>query len=194
MNFYIKNSWGPTKHQNRNWDIPKEILNLVWKGKLPIKINTSIWKLLHEYSYKLEAHWKGNSCILYLFFVQGPFHIYSLVARAVWFGSSPLIKTSELNQISLRMWLVDVLLRNKKLEQANLSYLQFIFTTLWTIWLNRNQVVHEGKCPNPMEIILTAQNLVCRYQPEFYNEKTNQKLPNPMVSSRLNDVFCGFFY
>ena len=126
--------------------------------------------------------------------MQGPFHIYSSVARAVWFGSSPLIKTSELNQISLRMWLVDVLLRNKKLEQANLSYLQFIFTTLWTIWLNRNQVVHEGKCPNPMELILTAQNLVCRYQTEFYNEKTNQKLPNPMVSSRLNDVFCGFFY
>ena len=36
------------QHQNRNSDIPKEIWNLVWKLKLPIKINTFIWKLLHE--------------------------------------------------------------------------------------------------------------------------------------------------
>ena len=36
------------QHQNRNSDIPKEIWNLVWKVKLPIKINTFIWKLLHE--------------------------------------------------------------------------------------------------------------------------------------------------
>ena len=37
-------------------------------------------------------------------------------------------------------------------------------TTLWTIWNHRNQVVHEGKCPNPIEIILTSQNPLCRYQ------------------------------
>ena len=43
-------------------------------------------------------------------------------------------------------------------------YLQAIFTTLWTIWNQRNTLVHEGKQPNPTEVILTAQNLSCRYQ------------------------------
>ena len=43
-------------------------------------------------------------------------------------------------------------------------YFQAIFTTLWTIWNQRNTLVHEGKQPNPMEVILTAQNLSCRYQ------------------------------
>ena len=43
-------------------------------------------------------------------------------------------------------------------------YLQAIFTTFWTIWNHRNTVVHEGKQPNPMEVILKAQNLSCRYQ------------------------------
>lgn len=42
-----------------------------------------------------------------------------------------------------------------------------MFTTLWTIWNHRNQVVHEGKCPNPIEIMLTSQNLLCRYQNAF---------------------------
>ena len=43
-------------------------------------------------------------------------------------------------------------------------YLQAIFTTLWTFWNQRNTLVHEGKQPNPMEVILKAQNLSCRYQ------------------------------
>ena len=43
-------------------------------------------------------------------------------------------------------------------------YLQAIFTTFWTILNHRNTVVHEGKQPTPMEVILTAQNLSCRYQ------------------------------
>ena len=37
--------------------------------------------------------------------------------------------------------------------------MQNIFTTLWTIWFHRNMVFHEGKQPNPMEVILMAQTL-----------------------------------
>ena len=42
-------------------------------------------------------------------------------------------------------------------------YLQSSFTTLWTMWNHRNRVVHEGIQPNPIEVILIAQNLSCRY-------------------------------
>lgn len=50
-----------------------------------------------------------------------------------------------------------------------MQYLQRIFTTLWTLWNHRNRVVHEGIQPNPIEVILTAQNLSCTYQNIFTN-------------------------
>ena len=53
------------------------------------------------------------------------------------------------------------------MDQDMMHYLQAVFTTLWTIWTHRNLVVHEGKHPNPVEVILTAQSLTCRYQEAF---------------------------
>ena len=32
---------------------------------------------------------------------------------------------------------------------------------------HRNKVVHEGRQPNPMDVILTAHNLFCRYKDAF---------------------------
>ena len=61
-------------------------------------------------------------------------------------------------------------------EEGSFEYLQSIFTTLWTIWLHRNTVVHEGKQPNPMEVILTAQTLFCRYKEVFSNR------PSPLIT------------
>jgi len=54
-------------------------------------------------------------------------------------------------QISLKSLLADCILRNKDLHQDNMFFLQTVFTNLWTIWLQRNQVVHEGNRPDPME-------------------------------------------
>ena len=38
-----------------------------------------------------------------------------------------------------------------------MDYLKVVFTFLLTIWNHRNLVTHEGKSPNPLEVILTAQ-------------------------------------
>ena len=48
-----------------------------------------------------------------------------------------------------------------------MSYLQGIFITFWSIWTYRNLVVHEGKHPNPLEVVLTAQSLICRFKEAF---------------------------
>uniref|UniRef100_A0A7N2M942 Uncharacterized protein n=1 Tax=Quercus lobata TaxID=97700 RepID=A0A7N2M942_QUELO len=31
----------------------------------------------------------------------------------------------------------------------------------------RNMVLHQGKLPNPMEVVLTSQSLICKYQEAF---------------------------
>lgn len=38
-----------------------------------------------------------------------------------------------------------------------------ILTTLWCIWFHRNQVILEGKPPNPMETVLTTNSFMNRY-------------------------------
>ena len=63
---------------------------------------------------------------------------------------------TDLANVSMQQWVGNLLDRHKKLEAESIIYLQAIFTTLWTIWNHRNTVVHEGKQPNPMEVILTA--------------------------------------
>ena len=59
--------------------------------------------------------------------------------------------------------------RTKDLESKNIHYLQAVFTTLWSIWNHRNRVTHEGKTPNPLEVILTVQSIICRYKEAFSN-------------------------
>ena len=88
-------------------------------------------------------------------------------ARATWHGSPLAVHTPDLHNTSIQQWIGTILLKHKKMDQDMMHYLQAVFTTLWTIWTHRNLVVHEGKHPNPVEVILTAQSLTCRYQEAF---------------------------
>ena len=93
--------------------------------------------------------------------------IFCTFAKAVWHDTPLAVHTSDLRNISVQQWLGQILLRHKNLDQDNMKYLQGIFTTLRSIWTYRNLVVHEGKQPNPLEVILTVQSLVCRYAEAF---------------------------
>ena len=58
-----------------------------------------------------------------------------------------------------------------------MNYVQSIFTYLWTIWNHKNLVVHEGKDPNLMEVILTVQNFICRFQVAFSSSSMQRRRP-----------------
>ena len=60
-------------------------------------------------------------------------------------------------------------------DEVFMEYMQKIFIILWTIWYHRNRVVHEEIQPNPLEVVLTAQNLYCKYKEAYsINYKPNR--------------------
>lgn len=99
------------------------------------------------------------------------------------------IHTSELHNTS--KWIEAILFKHKGMGQDSMHYLQAIFTTLWTIWIRKNLVTHEGKHPNSLEVILTAQSLTCRYQEAFSSCST---LPHKTADqNRANQNFGGLW-
>ena len=72
-----------------------------------------------------------------------------------------------MNQLSVKQWLLSHVNATNMLAQTKQSSLQLIFTILWTIWTHRNLVLHNGKTPNPLEVILTPQSFICKYKEAF---------------------------
>ena len=138
---------------------------------MPLKISTFVWKLmLDRLPTMLSLFNKGisslNLCPLCNEESESTTHLFLLcpLTRACWHGSSLAVHSSDFINIIVQRWLTSLLLRHKKKEAHTMEYLQAVFTYLWSIWTYRNRVVHEGTYPNPMDVILTAQALSCRYK------------------------------
>ena len=63
-------------------------------------------------------------------------------------------------------------------------YLQDVFITLWTIWNYRNKVVHQGIIPNPMDVILIAQNFSRKYKDSLSSNQTPRRREGRCSSTR----------
>uniref|UniRef100_A0A7N2MUY6 Reverse transcriptase zinc-binding domain-containing protein n=1 Tax=Quercus lobata TaxID=97700 RepID=A0A7N2MUY6_QUELO len=155
----------------------------VWKMicgvKVPLKINTFVWKLMHDrLPTLLSLNNKGITTQSLCPFCneedESTTQLFMLCpfTRACWHGLALAIHSFDFNNTIIQQWLTSLLNRYKKREVDSMEYLQAIFTTPWTIWNHRNRVVHEGINPNPMDVILTALSLSCRYK-ESFNEQPN---------------------
>ena len=85
-------------------------------------------------------------------------------ARACWHGSYLALHTSEFINLTVQQWLKFLLSSDIQNGSDSMNFLQDVFVFLWTIWTYRNRVVHQGLNPNPVEVILIAQNFSCRYR------------------------------
>ena len=48
-------------------------------------------------------------------------------------------------------------------------------------------IIHQGKTPNPMEVVLTSQSLICKYQKvlkEFQNHEHKPKQQAQQIPTR----------
>ena len=85
-------------------------------------------------------------------------------ARACWHGSYLALHTSELTNLTVQQWLKFLLSSDIQNGSDSMIFLQDVFVFLWTIWTYKNRVVHPGLNPNPVNVILIAQNFSCRYR------------------------------
>jgi hypothetical protein len=151
------------------------IWKLLWKLKLPHKILTFTWKLLHHaIPVKAELNRTGVHCAMNCLMcnnaceTQDHIFLYCDLARAVWFGADIPITHITQADITMDSWVKDLIKQHNDSEHSN-SNLHKILTLLWCIWFHRNQIMFEGKQPNPMEIILTSTSLLNRFLQSFSN-------------------------
>ena len=163
-----------SQNQNSNTPRPATITpsktwKNLWRLKLPNKLITFTWKLIHKaLPIKAELIRREIHCDVACslcntqdetfnhLFLHCPF------SRAVWLGVG--INTSPLLEVATNVekW-ISKFLESYGEAQSTLEILHMVITTTWGIWLHKNQVIFEGKQPNPTEVLLTVQSLVHRY-------------------------------
>ena len=96
-------------------------------------------------------------------------HLFLLCSfsKACWFGLDLGLHTSEITNVSVQSWLKDYISSCLNNEDQSLVILQSMLTILWLIWNHKNKVRHQGLNPNPLEVILTAKTLSCRYRKAY---------------------------
>ena len=151
-----------------------KLCGTLWKVRLPLKICNLVWKVIHDSVPTFQAL-KGRGipiaalCPFCDCDEESASHLFlhCHFARACWYGSTLALHTSSLGPTAIQQWIINSIIRHKSLDESGMKNLQLIFITLWAIWIHRNRVIHEGVTPDPMNVILTTQNLFCMYQRSF---------------------------
>ena len=143
MNFYLERMQVKILHFKLAWDGGEFFGKSKCLSKLVLSFgNFSIIVFLLSLIFMLECHF----------------------ARACWHGSYLALHTSELTNLTVQQWLKFLLSSDIQNGSDSMIFLQDVFVFLWTIWTYKNRVVHPGLNPNPVNVILIAQNFSCRYK------------------------------
>ena len=128
------------------------------------------WKILHNaIPVRSKLARRGiqcdTTCSLYNSEVESISHLFLQCnfARAIWFGMDVNIRHLVYQNCSLQQW-ISQLCSNTTDQDNIIETLPLVLTTIWCIWFHRNQVIFEGKHPNPTETMLTAKSLLYRYR------------------------------
>ena len=127
-------------HSSWNTHGQQSVWNLIWGLKVPLKINTFVWKLIRDrLTTLLNLSNRGiptqTSYPLCNSDVESSTHLFLLCpfTRACWHGSTLAVHSTDFSSSSVQQWLTSLLIKFKSKETSSMAYLQAIFTTLWHI-------------------------------------------------------------
>ena len=96
--------------------VESKIWALIWKIKLPQKIWTFIWILLHDclptlQLLKIRVIFDDGLCLMCNCEEESASHLFLLCpfARACWHGSSLAVHTTDFSDISVQQWLINLI-------------------------------------------------------------------------------------
>ena len=175
---HTESSLNPTTPANPN------LWKRLWKIKLPLKILTFTWKLLHHaILVRSELNNRGikcdRTCILCNNANETQDHLFLHcdLAKAIWFGADINIRPITDTGTLVEQWLQALILMPNA-ASCHTTHLHMTLTLLWCIWFHRNQVNFDGKQPNPMNIILTTKSLMNRLLQSPTNNARTTEMDN----------------
>lgn len=103
------------------------VWNRIWKVRVPLKINSFIWKLMHDslptcLSLRNRGISNSSTCPLCNEEDKSTSHLLLLCpsVRACWHGFTIAIHSLDYNNISVQLWLAQLLLKYKERERERL--------------------------------------------------------------------------
>ena len=108
-----------------------------WKFKVPLKISIFIWKILNNclptfHNLHVRGISNGDLCPMCNEEEESLTHLFLLCpfTRACWHGTTLVIHTSDFTNLSIQLWLKQIISRHDLRDMDSMSYMQDVFITL----------------------------------------------------------------
>lgn len=162
------------KSQNVIWRV-------IWNAKVQPKIKHFIWRILSDalpsrVNLLKRKCGRDDVCPICNKAKETISHIFMQCdwVRAVWFGSPLQLATPPNGSNEFRDWFDKIIANFLKMGEAGHSLISLFFYFLWSIWLERNNQIFEGRKVDPGRVISNA----VEYANEFYSMNSNNENPN----------------
>ncbi|XP_056685577.1 uncharacterized protein [Spinacia oleracea] len=143
----------------------------LWKLNIFPKWKHFCWKIIHRIlPTKINLQKRGvTTDVACPFCNQAPeteAHIFRLcpLARMVWRSSQLGINSDSQASVPIQEWLVNFLHYFYNQDGKNEERVVQLISTLWGIWLHRNEIIFRGMSANPERILELAQSHALRWK------------------------------
>ncbi|PRQ45142.1 putative ribonuclease H-like domain, reverse transcriptase zinc-binding domain-containing protein [Rosa chinensis] len=153
----------------------------IWHANVPPKIKVLVWRLVHGIVptrlalLSRHLHIQDVACVFCKSTNESSLHVFKECdALQCFWRLGPLkLKAKEQAAGDLKNWLFDVL------DMLNSNQVDFFFMALWSVWTERNKIVWNDGCFQPMHMIQWCTSSLEEFQK--YHQKVACKKKRPLT-------------